>query len=114
MSGVLNLSSRPLSADEITVLSRGLKFCPTPPCPDPGQGREDMEALHKRLWLMSHFKDEEGVDNTQETVNSNTQDNDNLLSLTSFKHTKFNTRSIWEGSVRQTNLEAFIASNERD
>ena len=94
MSGVLNLSSRLLSTDEITVLSRGLKFCPTPPCPDPGQGREDLEALHRRLRLLSHFKDIEGVDdNTQDTANTNTQLNDNLLSLTPFKHTKFKTRS---------------------
>ena len=44
MSGVLNLSNRPLSTEETSLLSRGLKFCLTPPCPDPGQGREDLEG----------------------------------------------------------------------
>ena len=39
---------------------------------------------------------------------------DNLLSLTPFKHNKFKVKSSWRGPVGPTNLEAFIASNERD
>ena len=60
MHGVLNLSTRPLSKEEISLLSRGLKFCPTPPCPVPGLGRDDLDELHRSLRLMAHFYDDQG------------------------------------------------------
>ena len=55
--GVVNLSNRPLTQYEITLLQRGLKFCPTPACPDPGDGRADLDALHRRLRLMSFYEE---------------------------------------------------------
>ena len=114
MHGVLNLSSRPLSKDEITLLSRGLKFCPTPPCPDPGLGRNDLDELHRSLRLMSHFDDDQGdmINNTLSTQDNT--DKNNLLSTVAFKHYKFKCKSNWRGPIGPTNLEAFIASNERD
>ena len=46
---VVSLSCRKLTEDELSVLSKGLKFCPTPDTPDPGEVREDLDKLHKRL-----------------------------------------------------------------
>ena len=113
MNGVMNLSNRTLSKEEISLLSRGLKFCPTPPCPDQGQRREDLEALHRRMRLLSHFEDQDDDDNLNESTANDPLDG-NLLSLTPFKHNKFKVKSSWRGPVGPTNLEAFIASNERD
>ena len=45
---VVNLSSRILTKDELSVLSKGLKFCPTPDTSDWEVG-EDLDRLHKRL-----------------------------------------------------------------
>jgi len=56
-NGVVNLSDRVLKVDEITPLQRGLKFCPRPPCPDPGQIREDLDALHRRMRLMACYEE---------------------------------------------------------
>ena len=115
MNGVLNLSKRPLSSDEISLLSRGLKFCPTPPCPDPGAMRDDLEALHRRLRLMAHFEDPENDLGTQEDPDQfDNADKNNLHSHKPFKHNKFKNKSTWRGPIGPTNLEAFIASNELD
>ena len=48
---VLNLSNVSLNKDHISLLSKGLNFCPTPGEPDPGQERTDLDNLHTRLRL---------------------------------------------------------------
>ena len=63
-NGVVNLSDRVLTLDEITLLQRGLKFCPTPSCPDPGQIREYLNALHRRMRVMTQYDK-----NPQESLN---------------------------------------------
>ena len=57
MNGVVNLSSRPLSKEEVSLLQRGLTFCPTPPCPEPRQAMEDLDALYRRMRLLAHFEE---------------------------------------------------------
>ena len=39
------MSNYELTKDEISVLSKGLKFCPTPDSSDPGAVREDLDKL---------------------------------------------------------------------
>ena len=56
---VINLSKYRLTDSEISVLSRGLNFCPTPEEPDPGQLRSDLDDLHRRLRLRYHFQDDD-------------------------------------------------------
>ena len=116
MEGVINLSHRTLSEDEVSLLMRGLKFCPTPPCPDPGQGREDLDKLHRNLRLKSHFEDPSLVQDEIEpgASQADTRNDPNLLSPWPFKHNKFKRPSSWRGPIGPTYLEAFIASNERD
>ena len=53
---VINLSDHRLSPDLISILSKGLNFCPTPGEPRPG---DLLASLHRRLRRHSHFKDEE-------------------------------------------------------
>ena len=110
--GVVNLSKRPLTLDEISLLQRGLKFCPTPACPEPGEGREDFDALHKRLRLMAFYEE-----NPLEAILRPKpptivplvvkQPSDNAP----FKDQKFKLKSTWRGPIGPANLEAFIASN---
>jgi hypothetical protein len=58
---VINLSKHKLSEDEITVLSKGMNFCPTPGALDPGEYRTDLDSLHRRLRLRYHFRKEDGT-----------------------------------------------------
>ena len=110
MESVINLSTRKLSTDEMSILSRGLKFCPTPPCPDPGQGREDLDKLHRRLRLKSHFVPSQNT-STATVFNRN---DPNLFSSKAFSHHKFKKPSTWRGPIGPATLEAYIASNEMD
>ena len=57
---VINFSKHKLTKDEISVLSKGLNFCPTPGAPDPGENRSDLDSLHRRLRLRYHVRDEDG------------------------------------------------------
>ena len=110
--GVVNLSNRPLTQHEITLLQRGLKFCPTPACPDPGEGRADLDALHRRLRLMSFYEERPPTLNeTSVSQDVGPSNNNQLLSNKAFKHSKFKLKSTWRGPVGPPNLEAFIASN---
>lgn len=70
---VVNLSSRYLNADELSILSKGMKFCPTPGHPDPGELRDDLDKLHKRLRQVAFY--EQPVDLTDSVISSNTDTN---------------------------------------
>ena len=105
LRGVVNLSDRPMSDAERTLLLRGLKFCPTPNMPDPGMLRDDLDALHRRLGLKSHFEQDD-----QNTLNTTTPsqvvltDSANLYSTSPFKCRKFKLPSKWKGPVGPTTL----------
>ena len=48
---VVNLSRKTLSEGEVKLLSRGLKFSPTPRDIDKGQLKADLDALKRRMRL---------------------------------------------------------------
>ena len=52
-----NLSARVLSEPEIKLLSRGLKFIPTPKSTDRYQLKLDLEEYGRRLKLKIHFNE---------------------------------------------------------
>ena len=56
---VFNLSKRDLSEAEISLLSKGLKFCPTPKGVDKSQIKNDLEQFGRRLRLKWFFRNEE-------------------------------------------------------
>ena len=54
---VVNLSDCPLSEACMSLLRKGLKFCPTPPAPAMGDLRRDMDDFHRRVKLCAHFNE---------------------------------------------------------
>ena len=103
---VVNLSNVSLTKDQISVLSKGLNFCPSPGENDPGLLRADLDSFHKRLRLSARFNDEDELTPSQAPVYSAiTHDTE------PFKHRKFKMPSSFNPQG-PTNLEAMILANE--
>lgn len=58
-SNVVNLSGRELSNAEISLLSKGLKFVPTPTFVNKAKIKEELEIYGRKLRLMWHFRNDE-------------------------------------------------------
>ena len=56
---VVNLSNFELNENHISLISRGLMFCPTPANPDPVLLKEDMDHFHTRLCQIAFFDNKE-------------------------------------------------------
>ena len=56
---VINLSKRHLSKDEISLLSKGLKFTPTHKHINKALIKEELETYDRKLRLMWHYRNEE-------------------------------------------------------
>ena len=52
---VYNLSDYTLSEPEMSLLNKGLKFCPTPPKPDSGILIRDIESFFRSSSIKLHF-----------------------------------------------------------
>ena len=48
-NSVVNLSSRTLNTDELSVLNKGITFCQTPGEPDLAHFRDDLDSFHLQL-----------------------------------------------------------------
>lgn len=64
---VVNLSNHALSRDEISLLSKGLSFCPTPPEIDPLRLDTDLKEFHRRMRLKDHFHSDDSDDSPEES-----------------------------------------------
>ena len=111
---VVNLSDHILTDDQMRILSKGLKFCPTPGPPDPGETREDMDKLHRRVRQIAFFEDPEYNEDPDNTLGTSSSDTDNLLSLSPFKHRKFKLPSTGRGPPAPNTVEAMVRCNESD
>ena len=58
---VINLSGRDLSKAEISLLSKSLKFVPTPTNVNKAILKEEVEKFGRRLRLKWHFRDEDNI-----------------------------------------------------
>ena len=58
---VMNLSTRILSKAEISLLSKGLKFIPTPTSVNKALIKEELECFVRKLCLLWHFWNEESI-----------------------------------------------------
>ena len=58
---VINLSGRDLSKAEISLLSKGLKFVPTPTNVNKAILKEELEKFGRRLRLKWHFRNEDNI-----------------------------------------------------
>ena len=56
---ILNLSKRKLSKAEVSLLSKGLKFVPTPRFVDQAALKQDLERFGRRLRLAWYFRNDE-------------------------------------------------------
>ena len=66
-SSVINLSNSPLSTDEISVLSRGLTFCPTPRHINWPEVTADIYDFARRMRLTEYFFDDDRTNNPNVT-----------------------------------------------
>ena len=55
---IINLSTRILSKAEISFLSKGLKFIPTPTSVNKAQIKEEFECFCRKLYILWHFWNE--------------------------------------------------------
>ena len=89
---VINLSDHTLTDAQITLLSKGLKFCPTPGEPEQGDLWRDLQKFHRSLRLKAMFSKPNmpWSDNTKKTENSQ-----NLIIDIPFKNARFKLPSTW-------------------
>ena len=95
---VVNLSSVDLTDSDISLLSKGLNFCPRPKTYNAFEVEKDMEAFARRLRLKELFANkhnEESVEPTEEQL-------------------KFRPKSSFVPPKQSSTLEAFITAVERD
>ena len=113
---IVNLSDFTLNEHHISLLKRGLKFCPSPGPPNPGELREDMDRVHRRLRQIAFFDNPENDSSsfvgTQALLPTQTLVGDNLYCTTPFKHRKFKLPATGKGPPAPQNLEAMISNNE--
>ena len=100
----MNLSNVSLSEAQLSLLSKGLKFCPTPGEPNMGDLRRDLDSFHRKLRWKSFFenKDKDRTDGTDY----------NTLYNGPFKDPKFKHPSSAEPQPGPAALEAFALINE--
>ena len=56
-SGIVNLANHTLQDAEISVLSKGLGFCPTPGAPDIGDIIQDLDSFKRKTRIQLFFTD---------------------------------------------------------
>ena len=104
---VINLGKIKLSNDQISLVSKGLNFCPTPGKPDPGHSRTDLDNLHRRLRLLDHFRP-----NLDDSLSATPQRDNNWFSTEPFANRKFRCPSTFN-PVGAPTLEAIVLTNEQ-
>ena len=128
-SCVVNLSKHHLSDDELSVLNRGLNFCPTPGEPDMGNLRRDLDVFHRNLRIKTFFNEtdnpsmsqnnvgssvnstqQQGAQNTQSIHSKSTSDLDSQVR----KSKVLKRNKEWSPPTGPLHLESFILTNERD
>ena len=67
--GIVNLSDTKLSRSDIGFLSRGLKFCPTPPVYDHGRLKESIDRFFRTISLHLFFSDIKSDDKSEQNIN---------------------------------------------
>ena len=124
---VINLSDYSLNCDELSLLERGLNFCPTPGEPHMGDLRRDLDNFHRRLKIKAFFdpanarlnpaapvlspaSDSESSDGEDDPTPSN--DNPILSAINRSKVIK--NENPWQPSIVPVPLKAYILTNETD
>ena len=95
-TGVINLSDRKLSKEEIQVLGKGLKFCPTPPVYDHGKLKESIDKFFRSISLHLFFN--------SETIDLEPSENIPEPMQSPFKHPELKLKSTFSPQM-PSNLE---------
>ena len=105
---ILNLSNKTLNKDQISVLSRGLSFCPTPGEPDMGLLFLDLERFFRTLRLKVFWDDQNDLNQTDPSnlthnalsasslSSPETTSNSDIDSNEPFDHPKFKVKSTFD------------------
>ena len=97
-NGVFNLSSHVLTEVELTLLSKGLSFSPTPGDLNLSNVRQAVESFHRSLHLAHHFHEIDGLPPRNEDEG--------------FGHPNFRPRSKWVPPVAPpAPMSAFFTAN---
>ncbi len=106
---VVNLSDYPLNNAQLSLLGRGLNFCPSPGEPSLSDLFKDLDKFHLQLRRACFFE------NTHNDLPGTSQDvapsQDTQDTPPAFEHRKFTKPSTWEPRAPPT-LETFIRMNE--
>ena len=102
VDGVFNLSDYNLSESEISLLNKGLKFCPTPPLPDIGMLVRDTEKFFRTASIKLHFHNlaNKPTNSQSDTVAQTLSDEPDLRSpIQAFSHPDLKPKSKWNAPV---------------
>jgi len=105
---VVNLSDHPLTQAQLSVLSKGLQFCPTPGEPDLGTLRDDLDHYHTQLRRRAFFMSQDFPDSQDPPAPTHQTPTHNGP----FSHPKFRLPSSWN-PPGSTVLEAYITANKQ-
>ena len=126
VDSVVNLSDFSLEPHHVSLLKRGLTFCPTPGEPDMADLKRDLDAFHRNVKLLSHFgKKIEKADAwssqlsqkhkietcTESDGNSNT-DQPSRAILGPFGHYQFKNKSTWVPENTPMMIDCLISVDE--
>ena len=101
---VINYSLVLLNENHISLLAKGLKFCPTPGLPNMGELSADLDKLHKQMRWTAFFKNPEDSPESIEDPGP-LPDSPNSHSFEAFQHYKFKLKSKSKGPIGPANLE---------
>ena len=113
---VVNLSTFELNEHHISLLKHGLKFCPTPPAPDTGQLRADLDRFHTRARQICFFNNKDQMNDLTASFRDTSIEtpSDPMGTHEAFKHRNFKSKSKWNCPPGPPNLEAMIVCNEQN
>ncbi len=117
---VINLSDHQLTLAEISLLAKGLSFCPTPGEPMMGNLREDLDKFHlslKRTAFFASLRDFNSTnanDTDTSILDSQATEEDWHDASVAFKHPKFKRPSTFDPDANSPTLGSFIDANQYD
>ena len=122
IDGVINISSEILTPGQISLLSKGLSFCPTPKSLNLWDLKSDFDKLHRNIKLKYFFSDPDLTYLTQSqptitpTLNSQPPNNPGTSStpqtnVDGVPKTSFRNPSTWIPSQTHANIHTFATVN---
>ena len=109
---VVNLSDHTLSNAQLSVLGRGLNFCPSPGEPKLADLYQDLDKFHLQSRRKCFFyKNTPSTSDAPVAPSGGNPNRDSWAASSAFEHRKFRDPSTWEPRGTPT-LETFIKMNE--